>query len=141
MQGQGLVIVLCLALGNCVPRSPTLETGRVRRPRTRLASRPIPGPMTRSILCALFAFVFAHPAAAWVDGELSIWMDADRVPALQEAGRKFEHDYGIKVNVDATENIPNNFPLDAQCNKGPYIAIFDHHKLVECADERLIASI
>ena len=69
--------------------------------------------MTRLLLCAVLAFVWVHPAAAWVDGELSIWMDADRVPAMQEAGRKFEHDYGIKVNVDATENIPNNFPLAA----------------------------
>jgi maltose/maltodextrin transport system substrate-binding protein len=97
--------------------------------------------MTRSILCALLAFVFARPAAAWVDGELSIWMDADRVPAMQEAGRRFEHDYGIKVNVDATENIPNNFPLAAQCNKGPDIVIFAHDKLGEWADGGLIASI
>jgi maltose/maltodextrin transport system substrate-binding protein len=97
--------------------------------------------MIRSVLCAVLAFVFAHPAAAWVDGELSMWMDADRVPAMQEAGRKFEHDYGIKVNVDATENIPNNYPLAAQCNKGPDIVIFAHDKVGEWADGGLIAPI
>src|SRR6516225_8545388 len=64
----------------------------------------------RFILCAIILpFLWIRPASAWVNGELSIWMDADRVPAMQKAGHKFEHDYGIKVNVDATENIPNNF--------------------------------
>jgi maltose/maltodextrin transport system substrate-binding protein len=97
--------------------------------------------MTRLLLCAVLTLVFARPAAAWVDGELSLWMDADRVPAMQEAGRKFEHDYGIKVNVDATENIPNNFPLAAQSNKGPDIVIFAHDKVGEWADGGLIAPI
>jgi maltose/maltodextrin transport system substrate-binding protein len=97
--------------------------------------------MTRLLLCAVLAFVWVRPAAAWVDGELSIWMDADRVPAMQEAGRKFEHDYGIKVNVDATENIPNNFPLAAQSDKGPDIVIFAHDKVGEWADGGLIAPV
>ena len=97
--------------------------------------------MTRLVLCTVLTLVFARPAAAWVNGELSLWMDADRVPAMQEAGRKFEHDYGIKVNVDATENIPNNFPLAAQSNKGPDIVIFAHDKVGEWADGGLIAPI
>ena len=97
--------------------------------------------MKRFVLCAVLAFVWVRPAAAWVDGELSIWMDSDRVPAMQEAGRKFEHDYGIKVNVDATENIPNNFPLAAQSDKGPDIVIFAHDKVGEWADGGLIAPV
>ena len=97
--------------------------------------------MTRLVLCTVLTLVFARPAAAWVNGELSLWMDADRVPAMQEAGRKFEHDYGIKVNVDATEKIPNNFPLAAQSNKGPDIVIFAHDKVGEWADGGLIAPI
>ena len=60
---------------------------------------------------------------------------------MQKAGQKFEHDYGIKVNVDATENIPNNFPLAAQSNKGPDIVIFAHDKLGEWADGGLIAPV
>jgi extracellular solute-binding protein len=68
-------------------------------------------------------------------------MDADRMPAMQEAGRKFERDYGIKVNVDATENIPNSFPLAVQSNKGPDIVIFAHDKVGEWADGGLIAPI
>src|ERR1700746_1232371 len=95
----------------------------------------------RFILCLILAFACARPASAWVNGELSIWMDADRLPAMQKAGQKFEHDYGIKVNVDATENIPNNFPLAAQSNKGPDIVIFAHDKLGEWADGGLIAPI
>jgi maltose/maltodextrin transport system substrate-binding protein len=97
--------------------------------------------MKRLVLCSVLALIWVRPAAAWVDGELSIWMDADRVPAMQESARKFEHDYGIKVNVDATENIPNNFPLAAQSNKGPDIVIFAHDKLGEWADGGLIAPI
>ncbi|HYZ74204.1 MAG TPA: maltose/maltodextrin ABC transporter substrate-binding protein MalE, partial [Chthoniobacterales bacterium] len=42
---------------------------------------------------------------------------------------------------DATENIPNNFPLAAQSNKGPDIVIFAHDKLGEWADGGLIAPI
>ena len=95
----------------------------------------------RFILCTLLALAWIRPASAWVNGELSIWMDADRLPAMQEAGRKFEHDYGIKVNVDATENIPNNFPLAAQSDKGPDIVIFAHDKLGEWADGGLIAPV
>ncbi|MBV9878214.1 MAG: maltose/maltodextrin ABC transporter substrate-binding protein MalE [Verrucomicrobia bacterium] len=95
----------------------------------------------RFILCAVLAFAWVHPGFAWVNGELSIWMDADRLPAMQKAGQKFERDYGIKVNVDATENIPNNFPLAAQSNKGPDIVIFAHDKLGEWADGGLIAPV
>jgi maltose/maltodextrin transport system substrate-binding protein len=97
--------------------------------------------MKRLVLCLIFSFTLIHPAPAWVDGELSIWMDADRVPAMQLAGKKFEHDYGIKVNVDATENIPNNFPLAAQSNKGPDVVIFAHDKVGEWADGGLIAPV
>ena len=101
----------------------------------------LPRSVMRFILCAVLAFAWVRPGFAWVDGELSIWMDADRLPAMQKAGQKFEHDYGIKVNVDATENIPNNFPLAAQSNKGPDIVIFAHDKLGEWADGGLIAPI
>lgn len=97
--------------------------------------------MTRLVLCAVLVFAWIRPAAAWVNGELSIWMDADRLPAMQEAGRKFQRDYGIKVNVDATENIPNNFPLAAQSDKGPDVVIFAHDKVGEWADGGLIAPI
>jgi maltose/maltodextrin transport system substrate-binding protein len=95
----------------------------------------------RFILFGVLVFSWVRPVFAWINGELSIWMDADRMPAMQEAGRKFEHDYGIKVNVDATENIPNNFPLAVQSNKGPDIVIFAHDKVGEWADGGLIAPI
>ena len=36
----------------------------------------------RFILCAILAFSWVRPASAWVNGELSIWMDADRMPAM-----------------------------------------------------------
>lgn len=97
--------------------------------------------MIRCFLYTVAAFAYVHKTPAWVNGQLSIWMDADRVPAMQQLGRQFEHDFGIKVNVDWTENIPNNFPLAAQSGKGPDIVFFAHDKVGEWADGGLIAPI
>jgi hypothetical protein len=88
---------------------------------------------------AVAAFVCAHMASAWVNGELSIWMDADRVAAVQQLGRQFEHDFGIKVHADATENIPKNFPLAAQSGKAPDIVIFAHDKVADGGSSQSVA--
>jgi len=97
--------------------------------------------MIRWFPALIVTLAFVHSARAWVDGELSIWMDSDRVPAIQRLGDRFEHDFGIKVHVDATENIPNNFPLAAQSGKGPDIVVFAHDKVGEWADGGLISPI
>jgi maltose/maltodextrin transport system substrate-binding protein len=85
-----------------------------------------------------FATLTAH---AWVDGELLIWMDADRAAAIQPAIDKFKKDFGIHVRVETPEKITDSFPLAAQCGKGPDIVIWAHDKVGEWASSGLIAPV
>ena len=79
---------------------------------------------------------------AWTNGELLIWMDADRGQALKAtAERKFESDFGVKVTIEAPEKITDSFPIAAQMAKGPDIVIWAHDKVGEWADAGLIAPV
>ena len=86
--------------------------------------------MKTLLLSCLFCFA-TLTAHAWVDGELLIWMDADRAGAIQPAIDKFQKDFGIHVRVETPEKITDNFPLAAQCGKGPDIVIWAHDKVGE----------
>ena len=81
------------------------------------------------------------PLFAWANGELLIWMDADRGHALEPMAQKFEHDFGLKVRVEAPEKLTDSFPLAAQAAKGPDVVVWAHDKLGEWADGGLIAPI
>jgi maltose/maltodextrin transport system substrate-binding protein len=83
----------------------------------------------------------AHIAGAWTNGQLLIWMDADRASAMQLVADKFEQDYGIPVRIETPEKITDNFPLAAQAGKGPDIVIWAHDKVGEWADGGMIAPI
>jgi maltose/maltodextrin transport system substrate-binding protein len=83
----------------------------------------------------------AQIAGAWTNGQLLIWMDADRACAMQYVADKFEHDYGIPVRIETPEKITDSFPLAAQAGKGPDIAIWAHDKVGEWADGGVIAPI
>jgi len=78
---------------------------------------------------------------AWTNGELLIWMDADRGHALEAIAEKFENDFGLKVTIEASEKITDSFPIAAQMAKGPDIAIWAHDKVGEWADAGLIAPV
>ena len=53
-------------------------------------------PLIKGMLLALF--LIPVDLFAWTDGELLMWMDADRGLALNEtAAKKFESDFGLKV--------------------------------------------
>jgi maltose/maltodextrin transport system substrate-binding protein len=82
-----------------------------------------------------------HIAGAWTNGQLLIWMDADRASAMQMVANKFEQDYGIPVRIETPEKITDNFPLAAQAGKGPDIVIWAHDKVGEWADGGVIAPI
>jgi maltose/maltodextrin transport system substrate-binding protein len=82
-----------------------------------------------------------HIAGAWTNGQLLIWMDADRASAMQLVANKFEQDYGIPVRIETPEKITDNFPLAAQAGKGPDIVIWAHDKVGEWADGGIIAPI
>ncbi|MBV8587405.1 MAG: maltose/maltodextrin ABC transporter substrate-binding protein MalE [Verrucomicrobia bacterium] len=96
--------------------------------------------MKTLLLSCLFCFA-TLTAHAWVDGELLIWMDADRAGAIQPAIDKFQKDFGIHVRVETPEKITDNFPLAAQCGKGPDIVIWAHDKVGEWASSGLIAPV
>jgi maltose/maltodextrin transport system substrate-binding protein len=91
------------------------------------------------IMVLLLAAV--HTASAWTNGQLLIWMDADRASAMQLVANKFEQDYGIPVRIETPEKITDNFPLAAQAAKGPDIVIWAHDKVGEWADSGVIAPI
>ena len=89
----------------------------------------------------LALFLIPVDLFAWTNGELLIWMDADRGHALEAIGKKFENDFGLKVTVEAPEKITESFPIAAQMAKGPDIVIWAHDKLGEWADAGLIAPV
>ena len=81
------------------------------------------------------------PAFAWSNGELLIWMDSDRGPALEPILKKFEEQYSIKVRTEAPQNITDSFTTAAQSGKGPDIIIWAHDKVGEWADAGLISPL
>jgi maltose/maltodextrin transport system substrate-binding protein len=81
------------------------------------------------------------PLFAWANGELLLWMDADRGRALEPIAQKFEHDFGLKVSIESPEKLTDSFPLAAQAAKGPDVVVWAHDKLGEWADGGLIAPI
>jgi maltose/maltodextrin transport system substrate-binding protein len=83
----------------------------------------------------------AHIAGAWTNGQILIWMDADRASAMQQVADKFEQYYGVPVRIETPEKITDNFPLAAQAGKGPDIVIWAHDKVGEWADGGVIAPI
>jgi maltose/maltodextrin transport system substrate-binding protein len=100
-------------------------------------------PLTKGLLLALSAlFLIPVDLFAWTNGELLIWMDADRGQALKAtAAKKFGNDLGLKVTIESPEKITDSFPIAAQMAKGPDIVIWAHDKVGEWADAGLIAPI
>jgi len=54
---------------------------------------------------------------AWTNGELLIWMDSERGKAVEALAQKFDADLGVKVAVEAPQNITQSFPIAAQAGK------------------------
>jgi maltose/maltodextrin transport system substrate-binding protein len=96
--------------------------------------------MRRNLIMVLLLGA-VHTAGAWTNGQLLIWMDADRVSAMQMVANKFEQDYGIPVRIETPEKITDNFPLAAQAGKGPDIVIWARDKVGEWADGGIIAPV
>jgi maltose/maltodextrin transport system substrate-binding protein len=92
-------------------------------------------------LIMLLLLAGAQIASAWTNGQLLIWMDADRASAMRSVADKFEQDFGVPVRIETPEKITDNFPLAAQAGKGPDIVIWPHDKVGEWADGGVIAPI
>jgi maltose/maltodextrin transport system substrate-binding protein len=90
------------------------------------------------LLALLLSPVQVH---AWTNGELLIWMDAERGKAAEAIAQKYEDDLGLKVTIETPEKLTDNFPIAAQAGKGPDIIIWAHDKVGEWADGGLIAAV
>jgi len=98
-------------------------------------------PMRKLLIICLLAFAPIRPGLAWTDGELLVWMDADRAPAVGQIAQRFERTLGIKVRIETPEKITDDFPIAAQAGKGPDIVIWAHDKVGEWADAGIIAPV
>ena len=95
----------------------------------------------KKVILLLTFWLTAIPAFAWTNGELLVWMDADRTRTMEPILKKFEEQYSIKVHLESPQNITDSFPTAAQMGKGPDIIIWAHDKVGEWADAGLIAPI
>jgi len=95
----------------------------------------------KKVIVLLSFWLIAIPAFAWSNGELLIWMDADRGRALEPILKKFEEKYSINVRTEAPQNITDSFPTAAQSGEGPDIVIWAHDKVGEWADAGLISPL
>jgi maltose/maltodextrin transport system substrate-binding protein len=95
----------------------------------------------KKVILLLFFCLITIPAFAWSNGELLIWMDADRGAALEPILKKFKEKYSIKVRTEAPQNLTDSFPTAAQSGKGPDIVVWAHDKVGEWADGGLISPI
>jgi maltose/maltodextrin transport system substrate-binding protein len=95
----------------------------------------------KKLILLLSFWLITIPAFAWSNGELLIWMDADRGPALEPMLKKFQEKYSIKVRTEAPQNITDSFTTAAQSGKGPDIVIWAHDKVGEWADGGLISPL
>jgi maltose/maltodextrin transport system substrate-binding protein len=98
-------------------------------------------PMQSLFICLWVLCLVPRQVFAWTDGELLIWMDADRGQALVPIAQKFEKEIGVDTTIETPDKLTDNFPLVAQVGKGPDIVIWAHDKVGEWADGGLIASV
>jgi maltose/maltodextrin transport system substrate-binding protein len=97
--------------------------------------------MMRVLLVCLALLLSPAQVHAWTNGELLIWMDAERGKAAEAIAQKFGDDLGLKVTIETPEKITDNFPIAAQAGKGPDILVWAHDKVGEWADGGLIAPV
>jgi maltose/maltodextrin transport system substrate-binding protein len=102
---------------------------------------PKVSPMKCLWLMFLVLWLLQIKLFAWTNGELLVWMDNERGRALAPIVEKFKADLGLKVTVEAPQNITESFPIAAQAGKGPDIVIWAHDKVGEWADGGLIAPV
>src|ERR1700739_3660619 len=98
-------------------------------------------PTVKKIVLLLACWLVAIRAFAWTNGELLVSMDSDRTRTLAPVVKNFQDKYGIKVQLEAPQNITDSFPTAAQSGKGPDIVIWAHDKVGEWADAGIISPL
>lgn len=81
----------------------------------------------------------AVPAFSWTNGELLVWVSADKGwRGFAELAKKFESELGIPVKVETPDALTDKFQSAAQSNEGPDIAVWAHDRIGEWADAGLL---
>ncbi|MGX2948734.1 maltose/maltodextrin ABC transporter substrate-binding protein MalE [Frederiksenia canicola] len=99
--------------------------------------------LTKTALAVLAGlFVAQGVSAKIVEGQLNIWISADKgYNGLAEVGKKFEADTGVKVVVEHPGKLEELYPQVASTGDGPDIIIFAHDRFGGYAQAGLLAEV
>ena len=94
------------------------------------------------VASALAISMGASTAMAFSDDELVIWIGGDKsYNGMEEVGKRFEEELGVKVKVEIPENLTDRFQQAAATGKGPDIVMWAHDRFGEWAQSGLLAPI
>ena len=99
--------------------------------------------MTRTLMALAASTLLSGPAFAFTDGELLVWVGANRdEAAIQAIGDQFEADLGIPVRVEVVDpDLPAKFQQAAGAGDGPDIVMWAHDRFGEWASGGLIRPV
>ncbi|QIM62342.1 maltose ABC transporter substrate-binding protein MalE [Pasteurellaceae bacterium Orientalotternb1] len=99
--------------------------------------------LTNTALAVLAGlFVAQGVSAKIVEGQLNIWINADKgYNGLAEVGKQFEAETGVKVVVEHPSKLEELYPQVASTGDGPDIIIFAHDRFGGYAQAGLLAEV
>ncbi|WP_301098038.1 maltose/maltodextrin ABC transporter substrate-binding protein MalE [Otariodibacter sp.] len=99
--------------------------------------------LTKTALTVLAGVFLAQGVnAKIVEGQLNIWINSDKgYNGLDQVGKKFEKETGIKVVVEHPSGLEEAYPQVASTGDGPDIIIFAHDRFGGYAQAGLLAEI
>lgn len=91
---------------------------------------------------AIAGMTSAGSAFAWQDGELLVWINADKgYNGLQAVGDRFEADTGIPVTVQTPDAVTEAFQREAAIGQGPDVFFWAHDRFGDWAKSGLLATV
>ena len=99
--------------------------------------------LTKNLSLAALITTTALPAFALTDGELLVWVGANRdEEAIRAIGAQFEEDLGVPVTVEVVDpDLTDKFQQAAATGDGPDIVLWAHDRFGEWAAGGLIAPV
>ena len=99
--------------------------------------------LTKKLGLAALITTTALPSFALTDGELMIWVGANRdEDAIRAIGAQFEEDLGVPVTVEVVDpDLTDKFQQAAATGDGPDIVLWAHDRFGEWASGGLIAPV
>ena len=95
-----------------------------------------------AVASALAISMGASTAMAFSEDELVVWIGGDKsYNGMEEVGKRFEEELGVKVKVEIPENLTDRFQQAAATGKGPDIVMWAHDRFGEWAQSGLLAPI